>query len=82
MEVSGQLHSPATLLPVAIEYEGRWAADVVWTQRPREKNVHHCLRRELNPARPDHILVSVLTELSVYFIPEQESFHENITCLM
>jgi len=42
MEVSGQLHAPAALLPeesplIPIGYEAGWASEMVWTQWCGEK---------------------------------------------
>jgi hypothetical protein len=31
MQVSGQLHAPAALLPVPLVYEVGWAPETVWT---------------------------------------------------
>lgn len=58
MEVSGQSHAPATLipdkqLPVSIGWEAELAPKLVWTQW-----------RKSNPGRSTHSLVSILTEIS------------------
>jgi hypothetical protein len=44
MEVTGQLHAPATILPgkesqVPIVQEAEWAQDPVWTLWKREKSL-------------------------------------------
>jgi hypothetical protein len=48
--MSGQLHIPAALSPVSIEYEARWTPEPVWTLWRRGKS-RSC--RESNPGRPD-----------------------------
>jgi hypothetical protein len=37
MEVSGQLHEPAALLPASIERESGWTPELVWALRCKEK---------------------------------------------
>lgn len=50
--------------------EGEGAAQLVWMQWRRE-NSHHCPFRELNPVRPAHNLVIILTELIIKFNSER-----------
>jgi len=63
MEVNGQLHAPATLPAVPIEYEAGWAPEAVWTRWQREKKSYNCPCRELNPCRPTRSSVCILTDL-------------------
>jgi hypothetical protein len=53
MEVSGQLHAPAALLPmnqlsVPIGYEAEWAPEPVWTLWRREKSAASALPALIN----------------------------------
>jgi hypothetical protein len=54
MEVSGQLHAPAALLPeeeppVPIGYEAGWAPEPIWTRWWREKFPAPAGNRTLEP---------------------------------
>jgi hypothetical protein len=67
MEVSGQHHAPATLLPgeqppIPTGYERQSG------RGGEEKKSLHCLFRELNLGRPARSLVTILTELSRRFM--------------
>jgi hypothetical protein len=67
MEMSDQLHSPATLSlgkepPVPIVEETEWTPEPVWIQGQREKIPLPSMNR--TPSRPARSLVTILTELS------------------
>jgi hypothetical protein len=64
MEVSGELHAPAALLPVPILQEAGSTPEPVWTCG-EEKNILS-LKRSEPPflGRPDRSLVAIPTELS------------------
>jgi len=67
MEVSGQLHGPASLTPGT---EPRYPLDRLSGFQSRsvrggeERKFHHCPRRKLKPLPPARSLVSLLTEFS------------------
>jgi len=63
MEMSGQLHAPAALLPVPTELEVGWAPEPVWTRWRRRKAPAPAGNRKSNRARPARRLLTILTEV-------------------
>jgi len=61
MEMSGQLHVLAALLPVPIEQEAEWSPEPVWTPWRRENNSWSS--RKSNPSRSAYTLFTVLIDL-------------------
>jgi hypothetical protein len=75
MEVSGQLHAPATLPPgknPCCPLDRRLEGPQSWSGRGgEEKNSHHCPCQELKPCGPARSLVTILTELPRWSLKKQ-----------
>jgi len=79
MEVSGQLHVQAALLPwkespKPVRQESGWVLEPVWTRWQREK-IPCWSCRESNPSSPIVSLVTILTELTRTVISELIYMH-------
>jgi len=81
MEVSGQLHAPATLStgtepPVPILYESGWALRVGLEAVAKTKI--HCPRRESKPVLPACSVVTLEVSIQMYYCQTKRTTHNTV----